>query len=290
VPGLALSLGYAFAATTYRKNGLAILEGVEDVQDLIAAFSAVHTAPAKTYVVGVSEGGLVAALLAERAPDVLTSALAMCGPIGSFQGQIDYLGDFRVLFDYYFPGVLPGTAVDVPPSIMANWETVYVPAILGALAAHPVRALELLRVAHAPFDPADPTTVGQTAVRVLWYSAFATTDAQTTLGGNPYDNRFRWYFGSSNDLLLNLHVGRFAASPTAVAAVRNYETKGNLTVPMVTLHTTGDPEIPFWHEPLYFLKLNAFGRTEFTPLPVFRYGHCQFTTSEILGAFSLAAR
>ena len=31
----------------------------------------------------------------------------MCGPVGDFQKQIDYLGDFRVLFDYYFPNIMP---------------------------------------------------------------------------------------------------------------------------------------------------------------------------------------
>ena len=36
------------------------------------------------------------------------AALALCGPVGDFAGQIDYLGDFRVLFDYFFPGVIPG--------------------------------------------------------------------------------------------------------------------------------------------------------------------------------------
>ena len=41
---------------------------------------------------------------------LFSSALAACAPIGSFRQQVNYLGDFRVLFDYYFPGVLPGSA------------------------------------------------------------------------------------------------------------------------------------------------------------------------------------
>jgi len=286
VPALAMALGYAFATTSYRKNGLAILEGVEDMQELIQAFSFAHGVPAKTYVAGVSEGGLVAALLSERSPGMLTSTLAMCGPIGSFQGQLDHFEDFRVLFDYFFPAVFPGNAVSVPPITMDYWNTVLVPNILAAVAAKPAAALELVRVAHAAIDIADPTTVGQTIVGLLWYSAFATTDAQTALGGNPYDNRFRWYFGSSDDLRLNLHVQRFAASPAARFAVRNYETNGHLRIPMVTLHTTGDPITPVWHELLYFLKADTFARTEFIPLPIARYGHCNFTTAELLFAFS----
>jgi hypothetical protein len=33
-----MGLGYAFATTTYRQNGLAILEGVDDIRELVAAF------------------------------------------------------------------------------------------------------------------------------------------------------------------------------------------------------------------------------------------------------------
>ena len=81
--------------------------------ELVAEFGKTHS-PLRTYVSAVSEGGLVAALLAERSPDVFFGALAACGPIGSFNAQIDYIGNFRVLFDYFFPGVIPGSAIDDP--------------------------------------------------------------------------------------------------------------------------------------------------------------------------------
>ena len=61
----------------------------------------------------------MAALAAEQRPDLFNGALAACGPVGDFAAQIDYLGDFRVLFDYFFPGVIPGGAVDVPDSVRA---------------------------------------------------------------------------------------------------------------------------------------------------------------------------
>jgi len=95
VPTLVQLLGYTFATTSYRQNGLAILEGVEDTRELVFAFGADYGAPKKTYLMGVSEGGLVATLLAEQSPDLFTSALAACGPIGSFKWQIDYFGDFN---------------------------------------------------------------------------------------------------------------------------------------------------------------------------------------------------
>lgn len=284
LPALVQSLGFAFATTSYRQNGLAILEGVEDIRELVAAFPS----PVPTYVTGVSEGGLVATLLAERWPELFRSALAACGPIGSFRKQIDSFGDFRVLFDYFFPGIIPGSAIDIPLEVMARWQSVYVPRILADLAANPGRALQLMRVSKAAFDPSDPSTIGITTVNMLWYNVFATNDAVAKLGGNPFGNRFKWYFGSNNDLRLNLSVQRFTAAPAARAALRAYETSGDLSIPLVTLHTTADEVVPFWHELLYLAKLDRSGRGSFLPIPAFRYGHCNFTSQEVVTAFLAA--
>jgi pimeloyl-ACP methyl ester carboxylesterase len=289
LPDLVQSFGFAFATTSYRQNGLAVLEGVEDVQELIAAFAETRTAN-RTFITGASEGGLVATLLAERAPQLFTRGLAACGPLGSFRGQINYVGDFRVLFDYFFPDVLPGSAVDIPPALLMNWFTTYLPAVQGALLANRGRAIELMRTAHAAYNPADFSTVVETASNVLWYSVFAGVDAIAKLRGNPYGNRARVYLGSSNDLRLNLRVERFSASPIALAAMTRYETSGALDIPLITLHTTSDEVVPFWHEPLYAAKVFFSGHSGLLPLPVARYGHCNFTTQEILGAFALTVR
>ena len=288
IPTLAQTLGFAFATTSYRQNGLAILEGVEDIRELIAAFKAAAPLdPLRTYVTGVSEGGIVAALLAERFPDMFTGALATCGPIGSFRGQVNYVGDFRVLFDYYFPGVIPDSPTSIPPAVINTWNTKYQPDVLAAIAANPSAARELLRVARVPFDSSDPTTIAESVVGVLWYNIFGTNDANAKLGGNPYGNRFRWYFGSSDDLRLNRGVRRFRATSAALTALAAYETTGDLRIPLVTLHTTQDEIIPVWHELLYLFKQRPTASGVFLPIPVDRYGHCAFTATEVLAAFGL---
>jgi pimeloyl-ACP methyl ester carboxylesterase len=287
LPALLQSLGYAFATTSYRQNGLAILEGTDDIRQLIDAFGRAYPPPTRTYLAGVSEGGLVAALLAEQSPELFTGVLATCGPVGSFKYQANYLGDFRVLFDYFYPGVIPGSPISIPAAVMQNWQTYYAPAIAGLVAATPDRAAELLRVAKAPHDPAQPATMINTVLDVLWYNVFATNDAIAKLGGNPFGNRIRWYFGSSNDLRLNRSVQRFSASPTALNAMRPLETSGQLTIPLVTLHTTLDDVVPVWHELIYLAKADTSDRGRFLPIPVKRYGHCAFTTTEVLGAFAV---
>lgn len=287
LPELVQALGFGFATTSYRQNGLAILEGVGDIRELVAFFRERYSTPTRTIVAGASEGGLVAALLAEQSPDLFDRGFATCGPIGDFRSQLNYFVDFRVLFDYFFPGLIPGSAMDVPSSVATNWSTAYVPAIGAALATNPGRALELLRVAKAPHDPALPATIVNTTLDLLWYNVFATADVVAKLGGNPYGNRLTWYYGSRNDLHLNARVARFTAAPRALAALRPYQTTGKLSIPLFTLHTTGDDVVPIKQELLYLLKYEPSGRGLFLPIPVSRYGHCNFTAAEVLRAFGL---
>ena len=291
LPATFNQLGYAFAASSFSKNGLAITQGVNDTRDLVQNILDPVLKPKRVYLLGASEGGLVTALSAEQLPNVYDSAGAACGPIGSFQSQLNYFGDFRVIFDYFFPGVIPGNAVNIPASVVAGWDTVYVPLITAALATHPQETEQLIRVMKAPVT-SDPATVVTTVLGALWYNVFGTDDAVATLGGQPYDNHNRFYFGSSNDLLLNLKVERYTASPVALEAVAaHYETSGRLKMPMLTLHTTGDPVIPYWHETLYTLKtLRAGTFLQRINLPVANYGHCAFSAADILTAFAIIVR
>jgi hypothetical protein len=291
LPLLVQSQGFAFATTGYRQDGLAILEGADDIRELVARFKSQHGAPEKTFVTGVSEGGLVAALLLEQSvPDEYSGGLAACGPVGSFRGQINYVGDFRVLFDYFFPMVIPGTAVDVPFDVVRDWFTIYRPRVVSELENNPARAVELMRTAGAAYDPANFETIVETAKNVLTYNVLSGTDAENKLGGNPYGNQLRWYSGSSNDLRLNFRVQRFAATPAAVAKMSQYETSGRLNQPLITLHTRGDEVMPFWHEPLYLAKVFLSGHSGLLPLPIYRYGHCNFTAQEVGTAFALMVR
>ena len=54
----------------------------------------------------------------------------------------------------------------------------------------------------------------------------------------------------------------------------------------MTLHTTGDPVIPYRHELRYFSRAAILGRDDLLiALPVDRAGHCSFTAEEVLGGF-----
>ena len=291
LPELVNSLGFAFAATSYRTNGLAVKDGVEDLVELVDVFiyTATHGVPNHIYLTGVSEGGLITTLAIEQRPDVFDGGLAACGPIGDFHKQIDYFGDFRVLFDYFFPNLLQGDPISVPQSLIDNWPTYYAttirPAILDPASADKVD--QLLRVSNAPYISGVTSTIETSIYDALMYNVLATNDGIAKLGGQPFDNQGRVYTGSNDDAHLNLTVRRFSADQAALDEIEaHYQTTGQLTVPLVTLHTTLDQQVPYWHEPLYRVKVilnDSLALHQHNE--VFRYGHCYFEAGEVLVAF-----
>jgi pimeloyl-ACP methyl ester carboxylesterase len=281
-------MGYGYATTSYRHNGLVAAEAVQDVSDLqLQVRKLFRPDPVKSVIVGVSEGGLVAVLAVEQSLQVFDGALALCGPVGSLRAELDYLDDFRVVFDYLFPGVIPGSPIQVPAEVTNHWDDRYAPAVAAAILLRPDAARELIAITGAPVASQSPADIAVTAVSVLWYNVIGSTDVQARLGGNPYDNTTRVYSGSSNDAALNASIARFTANPTALAPLEAYETGGSLLKPVVTLHTTGDPIVPVEQESRYAVKVRQNVPAAFLDqTAVSRYGHCAFQATEVLGAFS----
>jgi hypothetical protein len=289
LPGLINGLGFAFATTSYRTNGLAVETGVADLVDVFDVFSATHGVPTHTLVTGVSEGGLITALAVEQRSDVFDGGLSTCGPIGDFRKQINYFGDFRVLFDYFFPGVIPGSPISIPQSLIDDWPHYYTATIQPLIFAptNTAKLDQLLRTSNAPYVTGLITTVDTSVYDALSYNVLATNDAIEKLGGQPFDNHDRVYTGSDNDSLLNQQVQRFTAALTALHDIDlHYQTTGQLSVPLVTMHTTLDQQVPYWHAQLYRVKVIQHDSLAFhQPIEIKRYGHCYFEASDAVGAF-----
>ena len=110
-----------------------------------------------------------------------------------------------------------------------------------------------------------------------------------TTGGMAYGNRFTKYTGSLDDAALNAGVERIRADRRAQNYTgRFYQTSGELRRPLVTVHNTLDPIVPFQHEVNYRELVAKAGSSQFlTVLPIEGYGHCDFTSEEVFGAFQL---
>lgn len=290
IADIIVSQGYAFATTSYSTNGLAVREGLADVVDLVAIFKARFPTVKRIYLLGASMGGLVTTLGVEQYPQLFSGGSAVCGMIGGLRTQVNYIGDFRVVFDYFFPGLMPGTAVNVPPDLLNNWDAYFQTSIVPEI-TKPTSAIsmsQMLAVTGAPIDSAVPSSVLSTTYTLLWYNVFATNDALQKLGGQPFDNQTRVYQGSADDARLNAQVQRFTADPAALVAMTTYESSGSLTIPLVTAHTTLDPLVPYFHETLYKARVVALGRTaRYDHLRVERYGHCTFNALEAQQALGI---
>jgi pimeloyl-ACP methyl ester carboxylesterase len=295
LPDLVTGQGFAFATTSYSDNGLVIRKGIKDILDLIDVFEdpdknpLYSGPPIHIYLVGVSEGGLITTLAVEQNPNVFNGGMEVCGPIGDFSRQVNYFGDFRVLFDYFFPGILPPSPVSIPQKLMDNWTSFYTPKIQTLVTKSPLKTLQLLTTSRAAIDLGNQASIPQTVLGVLWYNVYATNDAADKLRGQPFDNATRLYRGSWNDTRLNRLVQRFSADQDALTEIQKYyQTSGLLSVPLVSMHTVADPIVPYWHTTLYraktLLKGTAF---EYLNVPIFRYGHCAFEAKEVLAGFSL---
>ncbi len=293
IPEIVNGLGFGFATNSYSKTGLAILQGQDDILDLVDIYAAHKGQPQKVYLVGASEGGIITALSVEQRPDVFSAGLAACGPVGDFPLQINYFGDARATFQYFFPWIIPGDAFHPDPGLTAVWSLYYdlivEPYVFAP--ANRARLDQWVRVAHLPFDPNNYLDSVRVSVRdVLRYSVVNLMDAAATLGGFPFDNVGRPYTGSNNDLLLNLFVPRVSADPAAIAAMTTaYRTTGVLQRPLITLHTLRDQQVPYIHEQLYALKTLASGSylTRHLNIPIDRFEHCNFTPDEVLVSFGI---
>jgi hypothetical protein len=227
-------------------------------------------------------------MMVEKYPGIYAGGLAMCGPIGGMPAQVEYLMDFRVVLDAFFPSVFGFGAVDVPEDAYQSWSdyTDPVTGIPAALQLNPLATQHLFAVTGAPFVLGDPTTYAETTLQVLYYSIWGTNDMLATAGGIPYDNQDTWYTGPFDDALLNATVERIESDGRARAFVRRaYQPTGELERPLVTLHNMLDPQVPYWHEAAYGALAGPSGY--FYPIPAPGYGHCEFDATEVLAAFGV---
>ena len=291
LPDLLMKLGYAFATTTFRSNGLNTLEAVEDLRLLATGFPAIAGRPPnRVLLTAVSLGAAPAALAMERHPDLFHGAYLIAGPIGSMCLQLDYMFTFRVLHDHYFPGLLPGSITNVPPAVRADWYTVHEPAVIQAALADPPRLFELLRVAQVAHTPGDAAEAAQAAADLLWYHVFGLDDARARLGGLPFDNRKARYRGSSDDAALNAAVTRVAGDAAARRRLLAFENRARPARPIVILHNTGDAIVPFAQATFYQWRAQRNGSgNAVTVVPINRPGHVNLTTAEAVAGFFLAA-
>jgi pimeloyl-ACP methyl ester carboxylesterase len=274
--------GYGFAYSSRSETGFALKDGVQRTRQLLGLFTSEFGPPERTYVMGNSLGGAITLMLAETNPGLFDGALPMCAPAGGIQMGLDYVYGTRVLFDYFFPGVMPGDALHVPEGI--DFSRDVAPAVRSALLADPARAMEMAAVDQIEIQYTSFSELVAALTSPGTPLAFQVNFTEDLLGRTHgrfwFDNTATIYTGSQDDAALNAGVGRFNSAPDAANYFEHYyEPDGRLQIPVLTLHTTRDPLVRFAHEAVYAGIVADAGRSEMLVQRTFnRFGHCTFIT------------
>lgn len=282
--------GYAVALSSFSENGYNFKDGLQRTHQLTGLFTSRFGKPTQTIVMGHSLGGLITLALAEKYPTQYDGALPMCGVVGGTRRELQYIGDVRTLFDYYYPGVLPGNAVSLPPITNLNAQ------ILGpaqfAVQASPNGAFIIANIGATPLPGNNATEIVTSLLTAVGFHARGLDDLTDRAQGRvPYGNDDVTYTSVAfNPLMpaLNANISRFTLAANASQWLEhNYEPSGDLDIPVLTLHTTRDPVVPFFHEGMLASKAASTGSAaNLAQRSVNRYGHCSFTLGEMTTALN----
>ena len=284
--------GFAVAVSSFSENGWVVKDGTQRTHQLLGLFTSKFGRPARVYAAGASMGGLIAIRLIESWPGEYAGVLPACAMTGGLARQVDFMANVRVLFDLFYPGVLPGTAVDVPTGTDVIQDIVN-PAI-AAMTADASGALAIAGIAQTPVQFANGPELIQSIATALGGAAGYPEILGLTHGRAYFDNTATQYTGALPALTLafiNATVQRFSGTPAGRNSLEhNYTPTGDLRVPALTLSMFRDPVIPGFHRTVYGQEVAANGNADWLVQRSVAgigggYGHCTFTPQELTQAF-----
>lgn len=280
--------GYGVAMSSYRSNGFAVSDGIIDSRIAEAQFTSHFGRPLDTFLWGFSMGTHILQHYLERQPSQYAGGLSVCGSLGGASLAWTTFVHKRAIFDYFFPGVLPGSALSTPTLTSNQFITDYVPIIAGAILADLPRAIEMTGVKQ--FHYRFTGDIGELIDAVVLSVAIGTLDGADLVErahGIPVDTSATLYSGSSNDGALNAGIDRFTADPNAAAYLAATDPDGRLIRPILEIHNRVDPIVPLdLHREAYLDILAQTGNTDLVGFrEVDRYGHCELTPEELFQAF-----
>ena len=306
-------MGMGYATTSYGANGLVAHRAVEEVRMLVLEVNKIfedHSNPMQEdyiappdniFLVGYSEGGLTTVLTIERYADLFDGAISICGPIGSFYDQLQYWGDFNVLFNYFFEEDLRfyhqyiGNPQDgVGDSTIQRWNEGVRPLELQwliniVLEENPEKVKQLLQCARIKLDKDEPDASHEVIFELLRYNVKLTNEIITRFFCPALDNVDTWYSGSYDDTLLNNNIQR-VSSPSLKELVmdKDFQPTGLIDIPLINIHNTNNPIIPYWHTKEYKSLIKENKKKDlYTEIKVKDFGHSTLQASYLTDALSL---
>ena len=318
--GYMLVAGFALAGSSYASTGWAVHEAVPDQIATLDVFESMFGTPVQTIAWGHSLGGEVTAALVQAYPDRFAAAQPMCGvlsgSVGFWNQHLDGAFAFNTL--------LAGGSLQVVHITNPTLNVGTAEAILATAQATPqgqarialVAALEDLPGLYDPTtsEPAPTDFTTQEANQFLWLqndtlpTDFAgRAEIEFRAGGNPSSNTgvgYKYQLQRSRDyaevqalyaaagLNLDDDLAALKSAPriSADAAALTYFSEnvifnGQVTVPVLTLHTTGDGVVSAENEKAYARVVQEANNSSLLRERfIHRAGHCEFSPAEMITA------
>ena len=313
--------GYAFAGSSYATTGWAVQQALPDQIATLDLFETLVGTPIQTIAWGHSMGGLITAALVQQYPSRFSAGLPMCGVVAGGVGFWNEALDAAFAFNTLVAGDSLQVVNITNPT--QNYDSAV--SFLGAAQSTPqgqARIALVAALADIPgwVDPASPEPAStdyasQEVNQFIWlanvdflFPFYLRTELESRAGGNPSFNTgvdYKKQLQHSRDhaevlalytaagLKLNAdltklnNATRIAADPNALTYLTdNIIFDGQLSVPVLSLHTTGDGLVPVEDENAYSTVAREAGNSSLLRETfVHRAGHCEFTPAETIAAF-----
>jgi len=317
-----LGHGYALAGSSYATTGWAIQQALPDQVNTLNAFDEAYGKPSTTIAWGHSLGGIITAGLIQDYPKLFNAALPMCGVlsggVATWNTALDAAFAFQQLIA---PNIQVVNITNPTANLTAGEQAV---AAAQQTAAGRARLALVAALGDTPgwFTPLSPEPAAtnyaaQEANQYLWTSQVTfpfifdfRAELEGRAGGNPSWNAGVNYVSdlakSANlaevqalyaqaglnlgqDLRTLNDAPRVTPQPWAVTYLAQHIAyNGEISVPTLTVHTTGDGLVVPENEQAYRSVVDRDGNGGLLQqLFVARAGHCAFTPAELTTAIGV---
>lgn len=304
---LLIAQGYAWASSSYSRNNYDISTGVADTHALVQYFNGLAGNPKRVYLTGASMGGHVTAVSLEQYRNTYSGALSICGAVGGY-ALFDYFLDFNAAAQQLGTGssnypLDPASYIGLTvPQIKANLEAApgLWPFALNPTGENFKDLVELRSGGKRPnFDEAFafwnsiPASTGSGNFLFEFGLGDGTLPRAPGVGIDNADTVYQFDTDpnlSPEEQALNDGIVRVSADPQGrgqQGLAQMPVIKGDIDVPVLTLHNLGDLFVPIHNEVEYASRVAANGRSDLLVQRAIRgVSHCDFTTPELVSAFN----
>ena len=304
--------GYAWAASSYRRNSYDPGVGVLDTKNLTRHVQGLLRREGdldKTYLTGFSMGGHVTAAAIEKYPSLWDGAMPVCGVMGDVE-LFDYFLDYNVGAaaiaglepDYNYPD--PAWTTTTVPSIKAalsneaggSWAG-GLPQIFGApspLTAAGEDFKDFVEIGsggdRVTFDVAWNFWHGLADPSGNFFFSLGEGDGQIANRSGIVSQNSDMTYLDEYDFDIDDQVLRISASNRVRKSQGSQPApiiNGTPSIPVLSLHTTGDLFVPIEMQQIYAQEVIDNGRGDLLVQRAVRdVGHCTFTAEELTRGYS----